>query len=161
MKLDDNFSSGFFYNDLPLQINIIKRFRDNFLLYEFFFVILQPRMNKIVIHKNATSKNLYRVLGSAVCNSRQWDIATNKQELVAYLTQFQPDLISIGPLSDMTTEEVAMYLRAFYMRLRIKIPTYICNEVEKKDIVKAIMKGKSPLSPVSTRDCTDGKVAAA
>jgi hypothetical protein len=117
-------------------------------------------MNRLVIHKNATTKNLFRLTGSLIYKNHAWDVVSTKDDLVAYLTQFQPDVISIGPLPNLSTEEVASYLRAFYLRIKAKIPPYICNEAGKIETVKLIMKGKSPLSPVSTRECTDGKVTA-
>lgn len=101
-------------------------------------------MNRLVIHKNLTQKNLFRVLGGSIYKNRHWEIARTKEELVAYLTQFQPDLISIGPLEDMDTLEVAKYIRLLYITTKSKIPAITCVEREKmRDVRETVYNGKT------------------
>lgn len=40
-----------------------------------------------------------------------WDIANNKQQLVAYLQQFLPAIITIGHMEDLTAIEAAQYIK--------------------------------------------------
>ena len=79
-------------------------------------------MSKLIIHKSLTPKTLFRVTGGSIYNRPGWDIATNKQELVAYFTQFQPEIISIGNIDGMSTMEVAQYVKSIYDLARARYP---------------------------------------
>jgi len=98
-------------------------------------------MNRLVIHKDLTQKNLFRVLGGSVYKNHYWDIARTKEEVVAYLTQFKPDLISIGPLPGMSIEQVATYLRTLYIAAKIKIPAVTCVDKDQIQSVRVVMNG--------------------
>ena len=99
-------------------------------------------MNRLVIQKSINQKTLFRVTGRAVYKQHYWDIATTKDELVAYITQFQPDLISIGTLPDMTAQEVALYLRNVFLSAKMKIPTIISFDPVLSEELKRIIQGK-------------------
>ena len=49
-------------------------------------------------------------MGGNMYNRPGWDIANNKQQLVAYLQQFLPQVITIGTLEDMTAFDAALYI---------------------------------------------------
>lgn len=108
--------------------------------YEKYFVRLHS-LNRLVIHKDVTEKTLFRVLGGSIYKNHYWDIARTKEELVAYLTQFKPDIISIGPLPDMTIEQVATYLHNFYIAANMKIPAITCVDKTLIATIKDIMHG--------------------
>lgn len=97
-------------------------------------------MNRLIIHKEVTQKTLFRVLGGSIYKNHYWDIARSKQEFIAYLTQFRPDIISIGPLEGMTPGEVAGYLRAFYQGVGMKLPSVISSRAEFKEQVSNALK---------------------
>lgn len=92
-------------------------------------------MNRLVIHKELTQKTLFRVLGGSIYKNHYWDIARSKDEFVAYLTQFKPDIISIGPLEGMTPSDVVGYLRALYQGIGMELPSIISSRVEYKEQV--------------------------
>ena len=121
--------------------NFIKFFCDNTLQYQFFFVVLHPLMNRLVIHKNVTPKTLFRVLGGSIYKEHHWDIASNKNEVVAYLTQFLPDIITIGPLEDMTPTDVAIFLRDIYRRVKnVRYPKFLCVDPVYRTQVETILQ---------------------
>ena len=97
-------------------------------------------MNRLVIHKQLTQKTLFRVLGGSIYKNHYWDIARSKDEIIAYLTQFKPDIISIGPLEGMNPVEVTEYLRALYQGIGMKLPSVISANVEYKEQVLNALK---------------------
>jgi len=97
-------------------------------------------MNRLLIHKELTQKTLFRVLGGSIYKNHYWDIARTKEEFIAYLTQFKPDIISIGPLEGMPPSEVAKYLRDFYQVINIKLPNIISSRAEYKDQITNALK---------------------
>lgn len=98
-------------------------------------------MNRLVINKNLNQKNIFRVLGGSIYKNHHWDIVTTKDELIAYLTQFLPDIISIGSLDNMNPAEVAVYLRKLYRQLPgVKAPKVLCIDAEYREKVKKILQ---------------------
>lgn len=69
-------------------------------------------MRKLILGKSLTPKTLGRSMGGNMYNRPGWDIANNKQQLVAYLQQFLPQVITIGHLEDMTAIEAATYIKS-------------------------------------------------
>lgn len=97
-------------------------------------------MNRLIIHKDLTQKTLFRVLGGSIYKNHYWDIARSKEEFIAYLTQFKPDIISIGPLEGLTPGQVAEYLRTFYKGIGCKLPNIISSRAEYSQQVKDALK---------------------
>lgn len=95
-------------------------------------------MNKLIIHRNLTPKSLFRVTGQGIYNKPGWDIARNKEDLVAYLTQFQPDVISISSLPGLTSLEVAECIHSIYIAAGIKKYPQII--IDKQDVSKSQIK---------------------
>lgn len=89
-------------------------------------------MNKLLVHKNLSPKALFRATRQVIYNKPGWDIARTKEELVAYLTQFQPDVISIGDLKQMTSLQVAQSIHAIYVAAGIK--KYPRILIDKQDV---------------------------
>lgn len=87
-------------------------------------------MSKLIIHKNLTPKTLFRITGASIYNRPGWDIVRTKQELVAYLTQFQPSTISIGHIKEMSAIEIANFINQIYKLTKIKYPTILGCEVD-------------------------------
>ena len=79
-------------------------------------------MSKLIIHKNITSKTLFRVTGANMYNRPGWDIAINKEEVIAYFTQFQPDIITIGHIDNMNTIQIAEFIKFLYSSVKIAYP---------------------------------------
>lgn len=79
-------------------------------------------MNRLIIHKNLTHRTLFRVTGHPMYASHPWDIATNKQDIVAYFTQILPNVIVIGELEGMSVREVGEYVLALYKAGRMTPP---------------------------------------
>lgn len=98
-------------------------------LFHFFLLILQP-MIKLAIHKNFTKNDLFRVTRRPTYVKDSWDIVKTKNDLIAFLTQFKPGLICIGPLPSMTEEQVAFLLRQVYTAAKTRVPALTC--VDKK-----------------------------
>lgn len=67
-------------------------------------------MRKLILGKSLTPKTLGRSMGGNMYNRPGWDIAINKQQLVAYLQQFLPQIITIGALADMTALQASIYI---------------------------------------------------
>lgn len=82
-------------------------------------------MSKLIISKNLTQKSLSRSLGGNLYSRPGWDIASTKEELVAYLTQFQPSIISIGTLDGLPTTELAKYVKQLYDLTSMRYPRII------------------------------------
>lgn len=101
-------------------------------------------MNRLVIHKQVTERTLFRILGGSTYKNHYWHIADSKNEVVAYLTQFKPDIISIGPLEGMTSTEVALYLRALYQTIGQKLPSVIAAHKEDKQQIQDALRSKDP-----------------
>jgi hypothetical protein len=96
-------------------------------------------MNKLIIHKNLTPKTLFRVTGQNIYNKPGWHIARTKEDVVAYLTQFKPDIISIGSLKELSSLEVAKYIHSVYKAAKIK--GYPSILIDKEDVnLKEIKK---------------------
>lgn len=53
-----------------------------------------------------------------------WDIANNKQQLVAYLQQFLPQVITIGSLEDMSALEATTYILTALKAAGVVAPQY-------------------------------------
>jgi len=75
-----------------------------------FFRLTFALMRKLILGKSLTPKTLGRSMGGNMYNRPGWDIANNKQQLVAYLQQFLPQVITIGTLEDMTAFDAALYI---------------------------------------------------
>lgn len=101
-------------------------------------------MERLLIHKNVRPNTIFRVLGSSIYSTHRWTIAATKDELVAYLTQFQPDIISVGPLEGMTPVEVASYLGFLYRQAGMRYPQILAaNHADTKEIKSAFKQKTS------------------
>lgn len=54
--------------------------------------------------------------------NNHWDIARTKEDIIAYLTQIQPDIIVIGEIEGMSVKDIADYIRTMYRATRTKTP---------------------------------------
>lgn len=94
------------------------------------------------------------MLDGSIYKTHHWDIVRTKDEMVAYLTQFLPDIISIGPLTDMTAVEVAVYLRKLYDQIGVRIPKALCADDDNRETVMKILFNKTSKDQ-SWSFCTD------
>jgi hypothetical protein len=84
-------------------------------------------MIKLAIHTDCRKKSdLFRKTRRSTFLKDNWDVINTKENLIAFLTQFKPDLICIGPLPSMTEEEVAFLLRQLYRAAKARVPALTC-----------------------------------
>lgn len=60
-------------------------------------------MSRVLISKFAHHKT-----------SKHWDIATTKEEIIAYFSQFCPEAVNIGEIEGMSDLDVARYIKKLY-----------------------------------------------
>ncbi len=87
-------------------------------------------MLKLAIHKTYNKQDLFAKTRKLTYQRDRWDFVRTKDDLIAFLTQFRPDLICIGPLPSINEKEVALLLRNMYLAAKVRVPALTC--VDKK-----------------------------